>query len=78
VTAKAHADVIRFHALLAELAQPGPLPTWTELVGRSSYYDQAHFIRAFARFTGYAPREYLRHLGEAGRAAPAFVYPEGD
>lgn len=75
-TAKAHADVLRFHRFLDAISRPGPLPTWTEMVAQTTYYDQAHFIRAFTRLAGVAPREYLRVLGEDGRAAPSFVHAE--
>lgn len=75
-TPKAHADVHRLHRFLARLAAPGELPTWTEMVAETGYYDQPHFIRAFTRFAGVTPRAYLRALGEDGRAAPSFVYLE--
>lgn len=34
---------------------------WHELVHGLGYYDQAHFIKDFASFTGKAPSEYLKH-----------------
>lgn len=73
VTPKAHLDVQRFFQFLSALAEPGELPTWTELVSRSSYYDQPHFIRSFTRFAGVSPRAYVKALGEAGRAEPSFL-----
>lgn len=77
-TPKAYADVVRFHRFLARLAEPGPLPTWTELIADTGYYDQPHFIRSFTRFAGLSPRDYLRILGEEGRVEPSFLYPEGE
>ncbi|WP_291378957.1 AraC family transcriptional regulator [Demequina sp.] len=73
VTPKAHADVHRFHQFLRAISEPGELPTWTELVARSSYYDQPHFIRSFTRFAGISPRAYVRALGDEGRAGPSFL-----
>jgi AraC-like DNA-binding protein len=29
----------------------------------SGYYDQSHFIRAFKKFSGHTPGEYLRIAG---------------
>ena len=77
-TPKVYADTVRFHRFLTRLAEPGPLPTWTELIADTSYYDQPHFIRAFTRFAGLSPREYLRILGEEGRVEPSFLYPDGE
>ncbi len=77
VTPKAHADVQRFFQFLSALAEPGKLPTWTELVARSSYYDQPHFIRSFTRFAGASPRAYVKALGDDGRAEPSFLATDG-
>ncbi len=71
INPKQFADLHRFHEFLSMIAEPGR--TWTDLISRSSYYDQPHFIRTFTKFTGLTPRKYLRALGEDGRAAPSFV-----
>lgn len=70
---KAFADVYRHYRFLAELPADGPMPTWTELVGRAGYYDQPHFIRVFTRFTGMTPREYLETTRRFGSDHPSFV-----
>jgi AraC-like DNA-binding protein len=75
INPKQFADLHRFQEFLGLLATPGPLPTWTDLIAQSHYYDQPHFIRTFSRLTGLTPRRYLRALGEQGRASPAFVPP---
>ena len=73
ITPKAYADVVRFHRFLAELPLDGPLPTWTDLVAHSSYYDQSHFIHTFRRFTGFTPSRYLELVAELGRDYAHFV-----
>ena len=78
MTPKAHADVQRFHQFLRRLAEPGDLPTWTELVASSSYYDQPHFIRSFTRFAGVTPRAYVKALGDDGRAEPSFLATDAE
>ena len=78
ITPKAYADVVRFHRFLTELPLDGPLPTWTQLVARSSYYDQSHFIHTFKRFTGFTPARYLEIVGAMGRDYASFVPLGGD
>lgn len=78
VTPKVFADVYRHFHFLGELPQEGPLPTWTELVARSSYYDQPHFIRVFTRFTGMTPRAYFANVRQYGLGHPSFVVSDDD
>lgn len=73
ITAKSLASVHRLHGFVSRLAQPGPLPTWTELVADAPFCDQPHFNRQFRALTGMTPGAYLAALGESGRAAPSFV-----
>ena len=73
ITPKAYADVVRFHRFLTELPLDGPMPSWTQLVAASSYYDQSHFIHTFRRFTGFTPARYLDIVGARGRDYASFV-----
>jgi AraC-like DNA-binding protein len=75
---KVFADVYRHYRFLSELPSDGPMPTWTELVGRAGYYDQPHFIRVFSRFTGMTPREYLETTRRFGSEHPSFVAFDGE
>jgi AraC-like DNA-binding protein len=70
---KVFADVYRHYRFLSELPDDGPMPTWTDLVARAGYYDQPHFIRVFARFTGMTPHEYLETRRRFGSEHPSFV-----
>lgn len=73
VTPKAYADVCRFHRFLGALPRSGAMPSWTTLLSQAGYYDQPHFIRSFARFTGLTPRAYYAALGEHGAQFPSFL-----
>lgn len=73
VTPKAYADVYRFHRFLAALPRTGAMPSWGDLISRAGYYDQPHFIRSFARFTGLTPRAYYAAVGEHGLEFPSFL-----
>lgn len=57
---KALARLQRFRAALAMLEGASRVP-WTELAAQCGYYDQAHLIRDFNAFCGFAPGEFLRH-----------------
>ncbi len=73
VTPRDFAQLWRFHRFvtgLATTAQPGD---WASLAPLGGYYDQAHVIRAFRRFSGWTPTEYRRRVAEFGPAAASFV-----
>lgn len=71
-TAKVYADLARFVGFLAGIPFDA-VPTWSELVARSGYYDQAHFIRSFKRYTGVTPSQYLDGIREFGAEYPSFL-----
>ncbi|MGY4857958.1 DUF6597 domain-containing transcriptional factor [Cryobacterium sp. AP23] len=73
VTPKAYADIVRFRQFLAALPLQGPMPTWSDLVGASGYYDQPHFIRVFRAFTGFSPGRYVEIVTRYGPDYAAFV-----
>ncbi|MCB9751865.1 MAG: helix-turn-helix transcriptional regulator [Myxococcales bacterium] len=68
VSPKTYARIVRFNRALRGAARGAP--RWSELARACEYYDQAHFIRDFRRFSGLTPGEYV-----ARRRA---VYGEGE
>jgi AraC-like DNA-binding protein len=72
-TPKAYADLVRFSRFLGEIPFDESPPRWSDLVARTGYYDQPHFIRSFKRYTGYTPTEYLDGIRRFGAEWPAFV-----
>ncbi|WP_173924402.1 helix-turn-helix domain-containing protein [Agromyces sp. Marseille-P2726] len=73
ITPKRFAEVLRFHRFVTDLPIGDPMPSWAELAAASPYYDQPHVIRAFRRFSGYSPADYLRRVSEFGPDAANFV-----
>lgn len=72
-TPRVYAQVWRFHRfVLALQRQPLP-PDWAALAPQVGYYDQPHVIRAFRRFSGWTPTEYLRRIEAFGPEAAGFV-----
>lgn len=59
---KMYSRILRFESVIRHYPASGSL---TEMAHAHGYYDQAHFIREFRSFTGYAPGEF-RRIGEEG------------
>jgi AraC-like DNA-binding protein len=59
ISPKLFARIIRFQQALGSLAHPGRRKL-AVVAQDAGYFDQAHFIRDFRRFTGLAPREFLK------------------
>ena len=73
LTPRDYAQLLRFHRFvmgLASMAEPGD---WASLAPLGGYYDQAHVIRAFHRFSGWTPAEYRRRVAQFGPSAATFV-----
>lgn len=66
-------QVWRFHRFVTSLAVAPEVESWADLAALGGYYDQAHVIRAFRRFSGWTPTEYRRRVIEYGPAAATFV-----
>lgn len=65
VTPKTLGRILRFGALLDSLRKT-PRPDWAHLAVQHSYYDQAHLIHEFSRFSGVTPGDYLRRRSPDG------------
>lgn len=60
VTPKMYARFKRFHHALALLNQPTPM-SWLEIAHACGFYDQAHFIKEFRKFSLQNPSAFSRH-----------------
>lgn len=58
-TPKKFASIVRFNAVLNQVGQAKSL---TELCYENNFFDQAHFIKDFKRFTGDTPENFKRLL----------------
>lgn len=73
LTPRDYAQLLRFHRFVTSLdSMPQPID-WASLAPIGGYYDQAHVVRAFRRFSGWTPTEYRRRVAEFGPAAASFV-----
>ena len=73
VTPRDYSQLWRFHRFVTDLAVLGEPRDWASLAPVGGYYDQAHVVRAFRRFSGWTPTEYRRRVAEFGPAAASFV-----
>ncbi|MBO6545469.1 MAG: AraC family transcriptional regulator [Balneolaceae bacterium] len=58
LTPKYFQRIMRFNLVLKELDQTSRI-NWTALSQQCGFYDQAHFIREFQKFSGFNPTEFL-------------------
>ncbi|WP_128546777.1 helix-turn-helix domain-containing protein [Larkinella soli] len=63
---KTLATIVRFQRMYRIWATDDRM-TFSEESLYDLYYDQAHFIREFRRYTGYSPRQYTRIRNEFGK-----------
>jgi AraC-like DNA-binding protein len=72
---RALSRVIRLRALVASIDVYGGVE-WTALAAELGWFDQAHLIRDFRRFTGVTPGQYAAAIRERYRpdeALPGFT-----
>lgn len=71
MTPKFYARINRFHHALGLLVKQ---PHLADVALTTGYYDQSHFSKDFAAFTGCTPRQYADYLAaRSGRPAPNLV-----
>lgn len=58
-SAKKFASIVRFHSVLDNLTETKSL---TEICYENNFFDQAHFIKDFKKFTGDTPENFKRFL----------------
>ena len=60
VPPKALSKLVRFQSALMNI-DPQDAIDWSEIAMGSNYFDQSHFNKDFASFTGMSPTQYLAH-----------------
>lgn len=60
---KQYQQITRFNLALDQIAQ-GQKLHFTSLGYDCGYYDQAHFVKEFKKFTGFSPKRFLQEKGE--------------
>ena len=60
LTPKSYHRILRFNDLLATIQNQQAIQ-WSEVSYLSGYADQSHFIKEFKHFSGFNPKEFIRH-----------------
>ena len=63
LTPKAYQRITRFNRVLAEIDRQQQV-NWISLAQDCGYFDHAHFIREFRRFSGFNPRQFQQVRGD--------------
>lgn len=58
LSAKQYARIVKFQHVFSGF-ETGEVPNWARLAVDRGYFDQAHFIHEFKRFTGKSPKQYF-------------------
>ena len=58
-TAKKFASIVRFNSVLDKMKET---KTLTEICYENNFFDQAHFIKSFKKFTGDTPQNFKRFV----------------
>ncbi|PZR29235.1 MAG: hypothetical protein DI538_24205 [Azospira oryzae] len=66
ISPKTLSNIVRFQSFYRAWANSNVGDFYKDLLSEQ-YYDQAHFIKEFKRFTGYSPRQYAKEKNEFGR-----------
>lgn len=59
LTPKSYLKIMRFQKALIEIENSASVD-WTQISGKCGFYDQAHFIADFKKFSGFTPVQYLK------------------
>lgn len=60
LTPKAYHRMLRFNDLMAHIQNQQAIQ-WSEVSYLCGYADQSHFIKEFRHFSGFNPKEFIRH-----------------
>lgn len=62
ITPKSYLKIMRFQKVLGEIEKLNETD-WTAISNDCGFYDQAHFINDFKKFSGFTPEEYAKRRG---------------
>lgn len=71
LTPKFYQRIIRFNKALEEINRQQAIE-WPRISLDCGFYDQAHFINEFKKFSGFNPSEYLKEKGEMLHYVPVY------
>lgn len=63
VSPKAYLQIVRFQKVIQDI-ETSKSVDWIHIAHESGFYDQAHFINDFKRFSGFTPEEYLNRKND--------------
>jgi AraC-like DNA-binding protein len=72
LTPKLYQRIARFNSALEEIEKHQSID-WSRISFDCGFYDQAHFINEFKKFSGLNPSDYLTERGEYLNYIPLFV-----
>lgn len=52
--------IMRYNKIWSEINNPAN-KSWADILYTNNYYDQSHFIKEFAEYTGITPEEYMEN-----------------
>lgn len=64
ISPKQYVNVLKFQQAVNMMEKNTDLINWSHLALECGYYDQAHFINEFKRFSGFNPSAYMEAKGE--------------
>lgn len=71
ISPKIFSRICKFQCALQMLEKNQPV-NWVQVAHDCGYYDQAHFINEFKRFSGINPSAYFNHRGEHFNYLPVY------
>jgi transcriptional regulator GlxA family with amidase domain len=74
LTPKVFTRLLRFHKA-RQFSEQVERPVWANIALACGYYDQAHLISDFRKFSGHTPAAYELQRGESSRQVPVATFP---
>jgi AraC-like DNA-binding protein len=77
LTPKELARIYRFTQVLSAI-EPSRAVDWTRVANQTGYYDQSHFNKEFAAYTGLSPTNYLQQRSRLAAESPGYQHEPGN